>query len=387
VGRRRLVSLSPPPLELNVFTRGILKCLFNQDTWLAGFWYQNKQRLFSQQQIAEETVCFVVLHHHQCEGVSGSGSGFRVHRVHFPVHSSTCSSGSNGDACRCDVSCAQYGDCCLDSPSFIPEQQQLGASPFTCTDADVYMMSSCPTEWADAAIRVRCEHHDASYRDPLFDVPVTSLRSNITYRNRHCALCHHDLDAGTTNIWPIYFSCDNAWIDLDDQQIIDLLEYNAATSSWILNITEHPELMIFQNHKPVYSCRVGVKPSEEPRTVFRTCDSTMVSVCPEDWADEGVRAQCEAYTSHICHDGAAYRNHYCGICNNNGSFEGSVCLEVGTRKKATQQPPDFTVLLDWHRLRKRDTCQHVSEEYDPFARTCRPVFVQAEGKFQMNSYR
>lgn len=311
----------------------------------------------------------------------------RFQWINFHVHRPTCSNGSNGDACRCDPSCAQYGDCCLDSPSFVSEQQRLGASLFTCSDTDVYMMSSCPVEWKDPSTRHHCEHHDTSYGDPLFDVPVTSSRTNITYRNRHCALCHRDLHVGATNIWSIYFSCENAWIDLDDEEIINHLVYNTTTSSWILNITENPEFMIFQNYKQVYSCRVGVQTPEMLREVLRTCDSSTVNVCPEDWTNEEVQALCEAYSAHMCLNSTVYRNHYCGMCNNNGSFQGSFCLEVGTRSKTTQQPPDFTVLLDWHRLRRRDTCQQVTEEYDPFTRICRPIFVEAEGKSELGSLK
>jgi hypothetical protein len=246
------------------------------------------------------------------------------------------------------------------------------------------MMSSCPAQWKDPAVRLLCEHHDSSYRDPLFDVPVTSARTNVTYWNKHCALCHRDVDAGTSNIWSIYFSCENAWIDLDEEEIINLLVYSAATSSWVLNITEHPELMIFQDYKRVYSCRVGVQAPELSRTVLRTCDRSSVNVCPEDWTSEEVRAQCEAYTAQTCLNGTVYRNFYCGLCNNNGSFYGSACFEVGVRKQSTPQPPDFTVLLDWHRLRKRDACQQGTEQYDPFTRTCRPLFMDAEGEFELS---
>lgn len=309
----------------------------------------------------------------------------RCQWIYFHVHRQTCSNGPNGDACRCDPSCAQYGDCCLDAPSFVSEQQRLGASLFTCSDKDVYMMSSCPVEWKDPSTRYHCEHHDTSYRDPLFDVPITSSRTNITYRNRHCALCHHDLDVGTSNIWSIYFSCENAWIDLDDEKIINHLVYNTTTSSWILNITENPEFMIFQNYDQVYSCRVGVQAPEVLLEVMRTCDSSTVNVCPEDWTDEEVQALCEAYSVHMCLNSTVYRNQYCGMCNNNGSLQGSVCLNVRTRLKTTPRPPDFTVLLDWHRLRRRDTCQQVTEEYDPFTRTCRPVFVEAECKSELGS--
>jgi hypothetical protein len=247
------------------------------------------------------------------------------------------------------------------------------------------MMSSCPADWNDPSTRLHCEHHDTSYRDPLFDVPVTSFRTNITYRNRHCALCHRDVDVGMTNIWSIYFSCENAWIDLDDEEIINHLVYDTTASSWILNITENPEFMIFENSKQVYSCKVGVQAPKISRAVFRTCDSNTVNVCPEDWADGEVRSLCEAYTALVCLNGTVYRNRHCGTCNSNGSFEGSACHKIGTRWQTTEQPPDFTVLLDWHRLRRRDVCQQATEEYDPFTRSCRSVFGEAECKSERNS--
>jgi hypothetical protein len=239
------------------------------------------------------------------------------------------------------------------------------------------MMSLCPPEWEDPYTRFHCEHPDTSYQDPLFNVPVTSHRTNITYRNRHCAFCHHDLDAGSANFWPIYFSCENAWINLDNDTVINYLVYNTTTLSWTLNITENPEIQIFEDvssSRNTYSCRAWVEADEALRAVLRTCDSNTVDTCPEDWIDKGVRAQCEAYTAHMCLNDFVYRNHYCGVCNNNGSFDGLFCMKLDPRLSSTLSPADFTVLLDWRRLKKRDICQQETEKYDPFTGTCRTVF-------------
>jgi hypothetical protein len=298
----------------------------------------------------------------------------------FSVCSPSCSNRWNVEACQCDMPCAQYGDCCLDAPWFVSEQQRLGASFFSCesfSDTDVYMMSSCPLDWEDGYSRYRCEHPDTTYSDPLFDVPVTSQLTNITYRNRHCAFCHQDLDADSANFWPLYFSCENGWLNVDNHTGINYLVYNTTTSSWTLNVTENPEYLIFKDVTSsgyVYSCRVWVAAAEALRPVLRACDISIVDTCPEDWTDEEVRTHCEAYTAHVCLNGTVYRNHYCGVCNNNGSFDGSICSEVSTRIFTTLPPPDFTMLLDWHSLEDRDVCQREVEMYDPFTRTCRTVY-------------
>ena len=311
-----------------------------------------------------------------------------IFRLWCLVHRPMCSSGSNAETCRCDTLCAQYGDCCLDAPAFMSEHQKRGASPFICDNTDVYMMSSCPPEWNDSSTSFHCEHPDTSYQDPLFDVPVTSRRTNITYRNRHCALCHYDLDASTTEIWPIYFVCDNVGLNSNSEAIINHLVYNTTTLSWVLNMTANPELLIFRSDKPstlVYDCKVGVWPPEFSLLILRTCDSSTVDTCPEDWTDEDVRAQCEAYTARVCLNDTVYRNRYCGICNNNGSIHGLACAEIDIRVTAPEWPPDFTALLNWRRLRERDTCQQSVEEYDPFRKTCRTVFMQAERKSELST--
>jgi hypothetical protein len=299
-----------------------------------------------------------------------------------------CSGGSDGNNCRCDALCALYGDCCSDSPSFVSQDQHHGSSPFICHNSNVYMMSSCPAEWNGSYTRFHCEHPDTTYRDPLFDVPVTSYRTNITYRNRHCALCHRDLDAGATDTWSIYFSCYNAWLNISNDEIIRHLVYNTVTSSWVLNLSAHPELLIFNNPKPsklVYNCTVGVSPTELANTVLRTCTRSTVDTCPEDWTDEDVRAQCEGDVAHVCLGDSVYRNDYCGICNNNGSFHGLACSTFGNRFGPVGTLPDFTVLLNWHQMTERATCQQDTEEYDPFDKTCRTVYMEAESKCKLSS--
>jgi len=112
--------------------------------------------------------------------------------------------------CACDPQYARYGDCCRSSPHFVPEEQRLGASPFTCTTPSItgiYVITTYPPNWKESDTRNRCEYADCSYRDPLLDAPVTSLSTNTTYRNSHCAYCHGDLDVTTMVIWDASFTC------------------------------------------------------------------------------------------------------------------------------------------------------------------------------------
>jgi hypothetical protein len=299
-----------------------------------------------------------------------------------------CGDGSTGMGCRCDASCALYGDCCMDAPSFVLKEQRRGASPFICDNSDVYMMSSCPADWNDSFTRFNCENPDTSYQDPVFDVPVTSYRTNVTYRNRHCALCHRDLDAGATDVWSIYFLCEDAWLNISNDELIRHLAYNTTTSSWVLNVTAHPEMLIFDNPKPstlVYNCTVGVTPNDWGSTGLRKCYSHTVDTCPEDWTDEEMVAQCEAYTAHVCDSDTVYRNEYCGMCNSNGTFHDLGCPMIGIRIATGTSSPDFRVLINWNSVIDRDTCQKHTEQFDPFKKTCRTAFIAKESKCKLSS--
>ena len=170
-------------------------------------------------------------------------------------------------------------------------EQLRGATTFICDNSDVYMMSSCPADWNDSSRRFHCEHPDTSYQDPVSDVPVTSYLTNIIYRNRHCALFHRDLDAGATDAWSVEFSCQGAWLNVTNDDFIRYLAYNIGTSLWVLDMTVHPEVLISHSTKPstlVYNCTVRVRPTELASTVSRTCYSSAVDTCPEDWTDEDV---------------------------------------------------------------------------------------------------
>jgi hypothetical protein len=151
------------------------------------------------------------------------------------VHRPNCTKEKEYDICLCGPQCARHEDCCR--PHLLPEEQRLGASPVTCKTlfhTTTYVMTRCPPAWNEPNTRNRCEHPDTNYSDPLFDAPVTSRSTNITYRNWHCASCNRDLDANDTVIWDAAFLCYG--IPTRYEILEDTLSYNTSTLQWNSNM-------------------------------------------------------------------------------------------------------------------------------------------------------
>ncbi|KDR21078.1 hypothetical protein L798_03675 [Zootermopsis nevadensis] len=287
--------------------------------------------------------------------------------------------------CGCDPECARYGDCCRSSPYFAPEEQRLGASPFTCMNLfgkSIYVMTRCPPDWEDSGTRNRCEHANTNYRDPLLDAPVTSKSTNITYRNWYCAFCNSDIDPDTTALWDAEFKCGvrNLYINIPDETVPEHFTYNHSTSQWYLKIKKSasdtksvmstPETT--QNsenensYEEEYACNLKFIPSGIQLKHRWSCELHMaiISTCPEDWNDAEVREQCETYTARVCtEDRKFFRNPHCMLCNNRSEVMPCPEFEYGYYPDLS-----FTKVL---RFKKR-TCMR-SEIYDPFSRICRKV--------------
>ena len=260
-------------------------------------------------------------------------------------------------------------------------------------------MTTCPADWKDSDTRKRCEHTDGSYRDPLLDAPLTSLSTNTTYQNWHCAYCHGDLDAATTVIWNASFTCDgyDQPTALSDETIAEHLSFNPVTSEWNLNIslptsdiksgksadgyiqrsTDNNKQEIHSNCSLTFIGPVWNLPT-------RRCNAKEISRCSDSWEDAEVKAQCEAYTARVCSDRDEYRNRHCLLCNNvdvpkscqsitwggHGGHGGYGAHGVHGGYGTSYKPP-FSVLLDWRSLK---TCAS-SEIYDPLSCVCRKVFI------------
>jgi hypothetical protein len=307
------------------------------------------------------------------------------------VHRPTCGGADeNVDICSCDPQCARYGDCCRSSPYFVPEEQRLGAYPFTCMelhDLPMNVMAQCPPDWTDSDTRYRCEHPDTSYRDPLLDAPVKSSSTNITYRNWHCASCHGDLDADTTVFWNAGVICYSEYgmrVPLvSTENFTKYLLYNTSHRNLNIDISdldndpgissrENPLQSTEQGRKHVqqkskYSCNLYYIPQVEELETIRYCKTGVISHCSPGWNGTEEQKLCEGYTARVCSGYNTYRNYHCLLCNDFTVSNPCLPSSYGFPLKP------FSMLLNWNTL-KRSECAK-SQVYDPLSRVCRKVFT------------
>jgi hypothetical protein len=191
-------------------------------------------------------------------------------------------------------------------------------------------MAKCPPAWKGSDTRNRCEHPDGIYRDPLLDAPLTSLSTNTTYQNWHCAYCHGDLDAVTTVIWDASFTCYGSYepTTLSDETIAEHLSFNPVTLKWDLNVSlptsdvksskstpgDIQRSTDNNKHKTHQNCNLEFTALEMDLPT-RRCNLNEVRRCSDSWENAEVKTQCEAYTARLCSGDKTYRNRHCLLCN------------------------------------------------------------------------
>nr|CAD7571183.1 unnamed protein product [Timema californicum] len=292
--------------------------------------------------------------------------------------------------CLCDTLCAQYGDCCLDSPFFVAAEQRRGVASFTCVElkqfGGVYMHTACPPEWSDAEIRIKCEadprKDESLLSDPLSAMPVTSHSTGVSYRNLHCALCHKDLDLNKTDLWSPRLECPTLHLQYNRslEEVANSLVYSRERKSWGLNLTD----------TGFHLCHVDPVMPETSGHIVRRCQADISKTCAVNWTNAEVRNRCEAYTSVVYNGAIGYRNPHCAMCNN-------IPVQYLSCSKSLQRsnfnkdwsPIAFAVLFDLSGSQTGDAvgkilaCPDSSQLYDPFFRRCRSV-VCTEGQEYSN---
>lgn len=313
--------------------------------------------------------------------------------------------------CFCDALCAQYGDCCVDSPHYAAAQQRRSGAVFSCVDlrqfGGIYMKSSCPPGWEDADVRQHCEMGD-DQADPVSSMPVTSHSTGFTYRNAFCALCHGDLDSakGRVDVWSPRLECPSVYrASVDDYS--RALEWHADIKSWVMavpvrtprtaNATTTPTSAAHATaHGTAHAgpegngthhfhvCHVDPVLPATSEHLVRRCQADTVRACAPNWTNQEVRSRCEAYTAYVYLDKTPYRNAHCAICNNIG-LHFLQCQKAPTRSFHNKEfsPTAFAVLFD---LNDSDgvnvgvvTACPSSQLFDPFFRTCRSVLCPVAG--------
>ncbi|XP_064601428.1 uncharacterized protein LOC135467585 [Liolophura sinensis] len=264
--------------------------------------------------------------------------------------------------CSCETGCHLYGDCCADR---VYNASGTLAQPKTkCVligDMSVFMVTGCSNlktndkEYADLNL---CESPDTSKIEQA--KPVSVVRSQITYRNRFCAMCNghfeHDLEP-----WRHEITCKN--------------NVSAAREQW------GPEEL------SKHGCSVNFSPPNE--VTPRYCPAGLVDTCPT--GNSIASTICEQFANPIIHNGVIYKNIFCAACNGIVLAKNQLCFPPSDPKgniQLTQRPlnafmnfdPMFEPEVNDDELEVNRLCE-LGRVYDPFENQCISPLCQERRTF------
>lgn len=281
--------------------------------------------------------------------------------------------------CHCGAFCAQLDTCCIDSPHrgekaerFSPSCRNAYASP----SSHYFMVDECAS--SSSAWQELCEG-DAG-EDLMSLVPVTSLFTNVTYKNYFCFRCHEASDR--YRYWSVKLFGDSEPAVEDTGDFT--LQYSKVNRTWLAPIGEGGAFL------PV---RIAADIPDDIRDLPKQCVPNVISDCPDGWPGDDVRQKCAVYASiiHFERTGGivSYKNPHCALCNFE-SLEDMVCVLATDQRTSIKKTFSFTHLLDVNRsdgdrvgeIRKCDN----DTVWDPFFKKCRtlqcalPGYVLQNGK-------
>jgi hypothetical protein len=124
--------------------------------------------------------------------------------------------------CFCDQACFQYDDCCEDIKHYQIEKQQnkptcvdymypfrVRSEPYIPTVMPVWMITTCLNNYQYTQLEKNCTKfckEDLFLSHPPAYIPMTSQRTNLTYRNIYCAQCNNEKIGSLIN-WSFQIVC------------------------------------------------------------------------------------------------------------------------------------------------------------------------------------
>ena len=201
-------------------------------------------------------------------------------------------------SCKCDLDCVTRGDCCPDlflSLHLSCTEAKLLHKKYNKPDAPLFIMvGKCNSTESD---RTRQCESTFSPREHLQNGPVTSRKTGLTYRNKHCSKC---LNESITDLipWRLEIDCSN------------FADFNFVSSySEIISLATEQECNIFyiasDNIRQPRNCST-VNDREAPGFVNK-CNITGT------WRnyDSSLEYACHHYDNRY----KFFRNIFCFMCN------------------------------------------------------------------------
>lgn len=242
-------------------------------------------------------------------------AGYELLDLHLKCdyHDKQCAGNSTvpSSGCRCDVDCAQFGDCCYDAPELDTRPPDFN---WTCHRIStkrkaifIFIINTCPADYGDESIKSKCTAPSSS-DDPFLSVPISSEVPGRVYKNIYCAVCNRDADGAQP--W-------TAWSAGNGSQQIRFEAPANRNSS------------------------------------LRECTNFEIQTCPSDddrVADED-REKCRLYLApaenHAKHQWGHVKNEFCARCNNISASE-LKCSTSPDRQSSQPTPGSYpySIVLD-----------------------------------------
>ena len=294
----------------------------------------------------------------------------------------------NSYSCECGEHCIRYATCCSNSPHlgktlYVHYRGETCKKLISVSDP-VVMVTRCSERWRNGfEVLTKCEKPEDDAEDPVGMIPVTSLETNVTYKNFFCAVCNHD--DRNTYLWNIslYLSAkrtipmlQNMTQSEKERYLLNNMIYSEEKKSWGLVMND-------DFHK--LNLQFLVPPNLQK--FVKKCYRNMVRTCDPSYANNSsLQYKCWSYYSpiQIKEEGKyvkKYRNIHCAMCNNVNmtNVKDRKMCKFDVRRKTTRPKPSFSFALlldinkdDGNYVGLKKLCEN-DQKWDPFFKKCRSL--------------
>lgn len=215
--------------------------------------------------------------------------------------------------CFCDSICQQYNDCCnqtknsnSNSYECVDFLSPTTNHPLIFSPLHVWMRTKCLSNYIGSPSDNLCRNlnNETFTNNPLLYIPVTSLQTNITYRNYFCAYCNNDAN-DNIQFWEYRTFCGANGTGSDYMT----LSKEEQVNYYIHNLTRSCSKTIYYPHIRGYL---------QPSVFIRACKRSLPPICPAGTSIDLAR-NCSLSAPAYRYDNTAnviYHNPYCAECNN-----------------------------------------------------------------------
>lgn len=239
--------------------------------------------------------------------------------------------------CECDRFCSAFKDCCVDAPTAHLLYTSISN---TCmpygkdSSLGAYVVGNCPSDYSGPkSVKDFCEGQD-DFHNFLFSIPVTDILTNVTFRNRYCAVCNSDVTS-SLKTWLISMKFKNLPVHCHNEEYVwKYLNFNLLQKEWGIHIASHFYPVVFSFYKPDFISSV------------RQCRVNLISSCPPHWRKIEVKKVCSMYTSVVYALEKSYRNIQCATCNGVKAKDLSCTKGPGKTKIQDDLPFAFEMMVD-----------------------------------------